>query len=127
MKYLMENLADLAKEVEERVKDYKEGKVNDRDIFVADADRKDAARRMEEAGSGLVAMSAGTWTPSSDWLDEVTRLVSQMNAWREEMKTARFVWEARDNGYDEHMWRSKLAEIEDHGKELEAILKKVLP
>lgn len=50
------------------------GSINAADIAAARREAEDTAARQKEAGCGLVAMPAGTWTPSMDWYNSVKHL-----------------------------------------------------
>lgn len=113
-------LVNLAKEL---VAAYTEGKVNPCDIRAAIAENKDIAARQETAGCGLVALAAGTWTPSWDWVNAASSLVADMEEMRKQTEGLPGAEQDNgDNGYDGAMWRVYLAQLEEQCLSLETIL-----
>jgi hypothetical protein len=75
---------DLMKWAIELKDKLKMGGVNSHDIAMARREANDTAARQEAAGCGLVAMPAGTWTPSMDWYGSVKHLQYVVAKFKEE-------------------------------------------
>jgi hypothetical protein len=103
----MDNINETIKAVEELLKS-KPDMQNLRDALYQEADTQ---KRLEDAGGGLIAMPAGTWTPEEGWLSAVRSIQYAVENFKKV-----------DDGDIGHDWPVVLKQLEELCEKLVAIV-----